>query len=76
MFYTWSGQRKKHLRVFDGYLKILSPTPRTFKNRSPFFRAAYDDSDICMVDSDAAETFSAAHDKLHLLIQADSSQTS
>lgn len=55
--------------------------PRTFKNRTveSFFRAewfAYDDTDICMVDSDTAETFSAVHDKLHLLIQPDSSPTS
>lgn len=33
------------------------------------------DSDICMVESDAAETLSAEHDKLHLQIQPDSSST-
>ncbi len=39
-------------------------------------RFTYNDSDIYMVDSDAAETFSAVDDKLHLLIQSDSSATS
>lgn len=68
-------------KAFDRYLKILSFTPRTFKNRivESFFRAerfTYDGSDICMVVSDTAETSSAVHDKLHLLIQPDSSLTS
>lgn len=68
-------------KAFDRYLKILSFTPRTFKNRivESFFSAewfAHDGSDIYMVVSDSAETTSAVHDKLHLLIQPDSSLTS
>lgn len=50
-----------------------------FKNRTAgaFFSVecfAYFDSDICMVDSCTAQTFSAVHDKLHILIQSDSSR--
>lgn len=39
-------------------------------------RFPHQDSEICMADSDTADTFTAVDDKLHLLIQADSSPTS
>lgn len=52
----------KACRAFDEYLKTFFLTPTTFKYGTvePFFRAerfTCDDSDICMVDSDAAENF-------------------
>lgn len=78
-FNSYNGQCTD--TTFDRFLKTLSFTPRTFKNRNvvSFFRVgrfAYDGCDICMVESDTAESFSAVHDKLHLLIQPDSSSTS
>lgn len=39
-------------------------------------RFPHQDIEICMADSDTADTFTAVDDKLHLLIQADSSPTS
>lgn len=58
----------KDIQALNGYLKISILTPVTPKN-------TYIDSDICMVDSDTAESFSELDDKLHLLIQPDSSLT-
>lgn len=76
-----SAQAENNTQSFWWISENIILRAKDFKNRTvePLFRAGwfvYDGSDICMADSDAAETFSAVHDKLHLLIQPDSSPTS